>query len=91
MFVSTRVRYSSPGWTKSLRYCRAVQPAAPAIEVAGLNKRYGAIRAVDDLSLTVEPGEVFGVLGPNGADKTTTVEVLGDRGDVAVPLGGVAR
>ena len=50
--------------------------AAPAIEVAGLSKRYGAVRAVDGLSLTVEPGEVFGLLGPNGAGKTTTVEIL---------------
>jgi ABC-2 type transport system ATP-binding protein len=49
---------------------------APAIEVVGLRKHYGATRAVDDLSLTVEPGEVFGILGPNGAGKTTTVEIL---------------
>lgn len=48
----------------------------PAIEIAGLEKRYGPISAVDDLSLTVGPGEVFGVLGPNGAGKTTTVEIL---------------
>jgi ABC-2 type transport system ATP-binding protein len=48
----------------------------PAIEIAGLEKRYGSISAVDDLSLTVGPGEVFGVLGPNGAGKTTTVEIL---------------
>jgi ABC-2 type transport system ATP-binding protein len=53
-----------------------VHPAAPAIEVAGLTKRYGAVRAVDNLSLTVERGEVFGLLGPNGAGKTTTVEIL---------------
>ena len=50
--------------------------ASPAIEVAGLSKRYGAVRALDGLSLTVEPGEVFGLLGPNGAGKTTTVEIL---------------
>jgi ABC-2 type transport system ATP-binding protein len=53
-----------------------VQPAAPAIEVAGLSKRYGTVQAVDGLSLSVEPGEVFGLLGPNGAGKTTTVEIL---------------
>ena len=50
--------------------------ASPAIEVAGLSKRYGAVRALDDLWLTVEPGEVFGLLGPNGAGKTTSVEIL---------------
>jgi len=63
--------------------------ASPAIEVAGLSKRYGAVRALDGLSLTVEPGEVFGLLGPNGAGKTTTVEILegyrpADAGEVRV-------
>ncbi|HEV3450487.1 MAG TPA: ABC transporter ATP-binding protein [Acidimicrobiia bacterium] len=50
--------------------------ATPAIEVAELEKRYGAVRAVDGVALTVERGEVFGLLGPNGAGKTTTVETL---------------
>jgi ABC-2 type transport system ATP-binding protein len=49
---------------------------APAIEVVGLEKRYGERRAVDGVSLTVAAGEVFGLLGPNGAGKTTTVEIL---------------
>ena len=49
---------------------------AHAIEVAALEKRYGATRAVDGLTLTIEVGEVFGLLGPNGAGKTTTVEIL---------------
>jgi ABC-2 type transport system ATP-binding protein len=53
------------------------QPSAPpAIEVAELEKHYGANHAVDGLSLTVQAGEVFGLLGPNGAGKTTTVEVM---------------
>jgi len=48
----------------------------PAIEVRGLEKRYGDRLAVAGLTLSVETGEVFGLLGPNGAGKTTTVEVL---------------
>jgi ABC-2 type transport system ATP-binding protein len=48
----------------------------PVIEVAGLRKRYGDTLAVDDVSLTVDEGEIFGILGPNGAGKTTTVECL---------------
>ncbi len=46
------------------------------ITVDGLQKRYGDIVAVDDVSFSVQDGEIFGILGPNGAGKTTTVECL---------------
>jgi ABC-2 type transport system ATP-binding protein len=46
------------------------------IEIAGLTKSYGGLRAVDGVSLTVNQGEVYGFLGPNGAGKTTTLRVL---------------
>jgi ABC-2 type transport system ATP-binding protein len=46
------------------------------IEVRNLHKAYGDTVAVDDVSLTVEEGEIFGILGPNGAGKTTTVECI---------------
>jgi ABC-2 type transport system ATP-binding protein len=46
------------------------------IEVAGLTKRFGTLTAVDDVSFSVEQGEIFGLLGKNGAGKTTTVEIL---------------
>jgi ABC-2 type transport system ATP-binding protein len=46
----------------------------PALEIAGLVKRYGDTVAVDGLDLRVEPGTVTAVLGPNGAGKTTTIE-----------------
>jgi ABC-2 type transport system ATP-binding protein len=45
------------------------------VEVRGLSKTFGAVRAVDDLSFTVEPGQVTGFLGPNGAGKTTTLRM----------------
>jgi ABC-2 type transport system ATP-binding protein len=48
----------------------------PAIEVRNLHKRYGDHVAVQDVSFTVEPGEIFGIIGPNGAGKTTTVECI---------------
>jgi len=48
----------------------------PALSVAGLEKHYGAVRAVDGVSFDVHRGEVFGLLGPNGAGKTTTLEIL---------------
>ena len=46
------------------------------IEVQHMRKRYGDTVAVDDVSFTVEEGEIFGILGPNGAGKTTTVECI---------------
>ena len=49
----------------------------PLIEVSNLVKVYpGGIRAVDDISFTVDKGEIFGFLGPNGAGKTTTIRIL---------------
>jgi drug efflux transport system ATP-binding protein len=48
----------------------------PAARLAGLTKRFGDFVAVEDLSLTVERGEVFGFLGPNGSGKTTTIRML---------------
>ena len=50
--------------------------ASSAIHTAALGKRYGAVAAVVDLSMTVPRGEVFGFLGPNGAGKTTSVKML---------------
>ncbi len=46
------------------------------IEIKELTKTFGSVRAVDRLTLRVEPGEIFGFLGPNGAGKTTTVKIL---------------
>ena len=48
----------------------------PVIETHELTKRYGSERGVEDVSLTIERGEVFGFLGPNGAGKTTTIRTL---------------
>ncbi len=49
---------------------------ADAVEVDGLEKRYGDLRAVDGIDFRVPAGTVFAFLGPNGAGKTTTVEIL---------------
>jgi sodium transport system ATP-binding protein len=46
------------------------------IVVEALSKHYGELRAADEVSFTVEPGEIFGLLGPNGAGKTTTLRML---------------
>ncbi len=46
------------------------------IEIHGITKSYGDKRAVDDLSLEVRDGEIFGFIGPNGAGKTTTIKTI---------------
>lgn len=46
------------------------------IKAHGLTKRFGKLIAVDNLDLTINPGEIFGFIGPNGAGKTTTLQML---------------
>jgi ABC-2 type transport system ATP-binding protein len=58
------------------------------IETEELTKRYGAKRGIEDVTVSVEPGEVFGFLGPNGAGKTTTIRTLLD---LLHPTSGRAR
>ena len=48
----------------------------PVISTQGLTKHYGSITALEDLTLDVRPGEIFGFLGPNGAGKSTTLRTL---------------
>jgi ABC-2 type transport system ATP-binding protein len=77
----------------------AVPPGAPAgpgaaaerpaaVELDGLTRRFGALTAVDGLSLTVGRGELFGLVGPDGAGKTTTLRMLAG---VLRPSAGDAR
>jgi ABC-2 type transport system ATP-binding protein len=61
---------------------------APAIEVEQVSKHYGALHALDGVSLKIEAGEFFGLLGPNGAGKTTLINILAG---LVVATGGVAR
>jgi ABC-2 type transport system ATP-binding protein len=48
----------------------------PYIEIHNLSKHYGQIRAVDDLSMRVFPGDIYGFLGPNGSGKSTTIRMM---------------
>jgi ABC-2 type transport system ATP-binding protein len=62
---------------------------AAAIRFDGVTRRYGAVTAVDRLSFEVQPGEMFGLIGPDGAGKTTTIRLTGglltaDAGKISV-------
>ncbi|MHB8295178.1 MAG: ABC transporter ATP-binding protein [Acidimicrobiales bacterium] len=59
-----------------MRQGAITSPLGAAVEIDGLEKTYGATRAVDGLSLRIDRGEIVAILGPNGAGKTTTIEVL---------------
>src|SRR3954447_6106850 len=50
--------------------------AAPTISTQGLSRRFGDLVAVDNVNLSVAPGQFFGFLGPNGAGKSTTIKML---------------
>ncbi len=60
----------------------------PAIEMIGLCKYFGDFHAVDHLTLTVQQGEIFGLLGPNGSGKTTTINMISG---LSVPTSGEVR
>src|SRR5882724_6300804 len=57
----------------------------PAIEIIDLCKQFKQFKAVDHLSLTVRQGEIFGLLGPNGSGKTTTINMISG---LSVPTSG---
>lgn len=65
----------------------------PAVQISNVTKCFGSLWAVDDVSFTVEEGEIFGLLGPNGAGKTTLIRLIldilkPDAGQITV-LGGL--
>src|SRR5947208_16741257 len=74
--------------TQTVAPARSVEHTGPAIELTELCKDFGAFRAVDHLSLTVQQGEIFGLLGPNGSGKTTTINMISG---LSVPTSGEVR
>jgi ABC-type branched-subunit amino acid transport system ATPase component len=65
---------------------RKVESLAPALQIAGVSKSFGALAAVKDVSLTVPAGIIYGVIGPNGAGKTTLFNLVS--GFIAPSSGG---
>jgi ABC-2 type transport system ATP-binding protein len=67
----------------------AVASREVSLELIGLSRRFGSVVALDGLTFSVPPGEVFGFLGPNGAGKTTAMRAI--FGVVALEAGQVHR
>lgn len=67
---------------------QAAGTAIPAIEMIDLCKSFGSFQAIDHLSLTVPQGEIFGLLGPNGSGKTTTINMISG---LSIPTSGEVR
>ncbi|MCR4282991.1 MAG: ABC transporter ATP-binding protein [Bauldia sp.] len=66
---------------------RATSPGTAILELIGLRKAFGGLVAVDDITITVEPGEILGLIGPNGSGKTTALNMISgalrpDRGEI---------
>jgi ABC-2 type transport system ATP-binding protein len=84
-----RWRAHAPGVVAPVARLTYGSPMTNAINVQRLRKTYGDIVAVDEVTFDVSRGEIFGIIGPNGSGKTTTVECLqglriADSGDVSV-------
>ena len=67
---------------------KTAQALSPAIEIIDLCKSFGSFHAIDHLSLSVKQGEIFGLLGPNGSGKTTTINMISG---LSVPSSGAVK
>jgi len=67
---------STCGFHGSIRFESAVHKTEPVINIQQLTKTFGRFTAVDHITLTISEGEIYGLLGPNGSGKTTTIKML---------------
>ena len=72
--VSQFWKYDPAEYLKQPLYARAI--GAPALELRNLSRAFGGLKAVDGVSLTVQPGERRALIGPNGAGKTTLFNLI---------------
>jgi ABC-type branched-subunit amino acid transport system ATPase component len=74
--TSSTMGLAGPAAQRNLADRDAGTERPPVLEVSGLTKSFGGIRAVDDVSFTLMPDEILGLIGPNGAGKTTIFDLL---------------
>jgi ABC-2 type transport system ATP-binding protein len=79
---------AQPSSPPSATPTQVASAARSAIEIRDLVKRFGSFTALDNLSLTIEQGEIFGLLGPNGSGKTTTINIISG---LSKPTSGTVR
>src|SRR5256714_7244146 len=70
-------RFASPPTSSAPSLSVSRHSSDPAISIRDLRKSYGAIEAVRGIDLDIQPGEIFGLIGPDGAGKTSTFQILG--------------
>ena len=78
MGCNGRMTFTAPARASGRRPETGSAPGFPTIALEGVTKRYGGGGGIEDVTLVVPSGEVFGFLGPNGAGKTTTIRLLLD-------------
>jgi branched-chain amino acid transport system permease protein len=83
-----RPRKPAPPRAQELTLTQDAASAAPVLEVEGLSKHFGGLKAVDEVSFTVTRGGIHALIGPNGSGKTTTLNVLSG---LYTPTGGRVR
>src|SRR6266571_2809244 len=74
--MSARAACSMPARSSLSSGCVSAARNRPVLEVNGLTKHFGGVRAVDGVDLSVAAGEIFGLIGPNGSGKSTIVNLI---------------
>jgi branched-chain amino acid transport system permease protein len=75
--------------TPAIASVQAIPAQVPALKISDVSRRFGALQAVDDVTLAIQPGAIHGVIGPNGAGKTSLFNIVSgfleaDSGDIEI-------